>query len=214
MDKVFAAFLYGDTIVLTEGDARPVCRQHQGLRPAQPAEPENERVLSGPREGFTECFMPNLALIRRRVQRYTAEIQVSARRQPHEHRGLPVLYRRTVSSNSWLTRSGQARLTHSKSTACSTPTISPSASATTACRPFPPSARPNGRTSPPRGCWRVGAHRRGRQSGRADRAVSVSGVLSVQRRLLYQLSCRPTCRACCAASALFLRSRFPRCTPL
>ena len=31
------------------------------------SEPENERVLSGPREGFTECFMPNLALIRRRL---------------------------------------------------------------------------------------------------------------------------------------------------
>ena len=43
--KLFASFLYGDTVVFTEGDARPV----------------------GPREGFTECFMPNLALIRRRL---------------------------------------------------------------------------------------------------------------------------------------------------
>ncbi|MFR1150898.1 MAG: spore germination protein, partial [Butyricicoccus sp.] len=39
----------------------------KGFDKRSTAEPENERVLSGPREGFTECFMPNLALIRRRV---------------------------------------------------------------------------------------------------------------------------------------------------
>ena len=67
MNKVFAAFLYGDAIVLTDGDARPVLVNTKGFDKRSTAEPENERVLSGPREGFTECFMPNLALIRRRV---------------------------------------------------------------------------------------------------------------------------------------------------
>ena len=67
MNKVFAAFLYGDAIVLTDGDARPVLVSTKGFDKRSTAEPENERVLSGPREGFTECFMPNLALIRRRV---------------------------------------------------------------------------------------------------------------------------------------------------
>ena len=67
MNKVFAAFLYGDAIVLTNGDARPVLVNTKGFDKRSTAEPENERVLSGPREGFTECFMPNLALIRRRV---------------------------------------------------------------------------------------------------------------------------------------------------
>ena len=66
-DKLFASFLYGDTVVLTEGDAHPVVVNTKGFAMRSTAEPENERVLSGPREGFTECFMPNLALIRRRL---------------------------------------------------------------------------------------------------------------------------------------------------
>ena len=58
-----------ETVVtkLTDGDARPVLVNTKGFDKRSTAEPENERVLSGPREGFTECFMPNLALIRRRV---------------------------------------------------------------------------------------------------------------------------------------------------
>ena len=68
IDKALAAFLYGDTLVLTEGDARPLVVNTKGFARRSPEEPENERVLSGPREGFTECFMPNLALIRRRVR--------------------------------------------------------------------------------------------------------------------------------------------------
>lgn len=67
MDKLFASFLYGDSMVLTEGDARPVVVNTKGFSVRSASEPENERVLSGPREGFTESFMPNLALIRRRL---------------------------------------------------------------------------------------------------------------------------------------------------
>ena len=66
-NKLFASFLYGDTVVFTEGDARPVVVNSKGFSVRSANEPENERVLSGPREGFTECFMPNLALIRRRL---------------------------------------------------------------------------------------------------------------------------------------------------
>lgn len=66
-NKLFASFLYGDTVVFTEGDARPVVVNTKGFSVRSANEPENERVLSGPREGFTECFMPNLALIRRRL---------------------------------------------------------------------------------------------------------------------------------------------------
>lgn len=66
-DKLFASFLYGDTVVFTEGDALPVVVNTKGFAMRSSSEPENERVLSGPREGFTECFMPNLALIRRRL---------------------------------------------------------------------------------------------------------------------------------------------------
>lgn len=67
VNRMFASFLYGDTVIFTEGDARPVVVNTKGFAMRSSSEPENERVLSGPREGFTECFMPNLALIRRRL---------------------------------------------------------------------------------------------------------------------------------------------------
>lgn len=68
MDKVFSAFLYGDTVVLVDGDPRPAVVNTKGFAKRSPEEPDNEKVLRGPREGFTEAFMGNLALIRRRLR--------------------------------------------------------------------------------------------------------------------------------------------------
>lgn len=65
--QMLSALLYGDTVILTEGDARPVVVNTKGFSVRSATEPDNERVLRGPREGFTEAFMPNLALIRRRL---------------------------------------------------------------------------------------------------------------------------------------------------
>lgn len=68
MKKLFAAFLYGDTIVLVDGDSRPAVVNTKGFARRGPDEPNNEKVLRGPREGFTEMFMGNLSLIRRRLR--------------------------------------------------------------------------------------------------------------------------------------------------
>ena len=67
-DQLLAAFLYGDTIVLVDGDSRPAVVNTKGFAKRGPDEPDNEKVLRGPREGFTEAFMGNLALIRRRLR--------------------------------------------------------------------------------------------------------------------------------------------------
>ncbi len=67
-DKLLAAFLYGDTIVLVDGDSRPAVVNTKGFDKRGTEEPDNEKVLRGPREGFTESFMGNLALIRRRLR--------------------------------------------------------------------------------------------------------------------------------------------------
>lgn len=67
-DKLLTAFLYGDTIVLVDGDSRPAVVNTKGFDKRGPDEPDNEKVLRGPREGFTEAFMGNLALIRRRLR--------------------------------------------------------------------------------------------------------------------------------------------------
>ena len=68
VDKLVSAFLYGDTIVLVDGDSRPAIVNTKGFAKRGPDEPDNEKVLRGPREGFTEAFMGNLALIRRRLR--------------------------------------------------------------------------------------------------------------------------------------------------
>lgn len=68
MDKLLTAFLYGDTIILVDGDSRPAVVNTKGFPRRGPDEPDNEKVLRGPREGFTESFMSNLALIRRRLR--------------------------------------------------------------------------------------------------------------------------------------------------
>lgn len=65
--RMLSALLYGDSVVLTDGDARPVVVNSKGFRVRAGAEPDNERVLRGPREGFTEAFMLNLSMLRRRI---------------------------------------------------------------------------------------------------------------------------------------------------
>ncbi len=68
LQKMLSSFLYGDTVILTDGDARPVVVNTKGFSLRSSQEPDNERVLHGPREGFTEGFMTNLSMIRRRLR--------------------------------------------------------------------------------------------------------------------------------------------------
>ena len=63
-----SAMLYGDTLLLLEGSAAAITVNTKGWRSRGISEPENERVLQGPREGFDEAAMFNLAMIRRRLQ--------------------------------------------------------------------------------------------------------------------------------------------------
>lgn len=67
LDSMLSSLLYGDTVILTEGDPRPVVVNTKGFASRSSSEPDNERVLRGPREGFTEVFMTNLSMLRRRV---------------------------------------------------------------------------------------------------------------------------------------------------
>ena len=68
MTDILNAFLYGDSIVLIDGDPRAVVVNTKGFLMRSISEPDSEKVLSGPREGFIEGFMMNLALVRRRIK--------------------------------------------------------------------------------------------------------------------------------------------------
>lgn len=68
LDEAVKAMLYGDTLLLLENSHIAIVVNTKGWRTRGISEPENERVLQGPREGFDEAAMFNVAMLRRRLQ--------------------------------------------------------------------------------------------------------------------------------------------------
>ena len=61
------AVIYGDTVLLVDNSAKPLVINTKGWRTRGITEPADEKVLQGPREGFDEAAMLNLAMIRRKL---------------------------------------------------------------------------------------------------------------------------------------------------
>ncbi len=59
--------LYGDTVLLFDNCNVGINVNTKGWRTRGISEPENEKVIEGPREGFEEAIMLNVALLRRRL---------------------------------------------------------------------------------------------------------------------------------------------------
>lgn len=68
MTEILGKFLYGDSLILIDGDFCGIVVNTKGFLLRSIAEPESEKVLSGPREGFIEGFMMNLSLVRRKIK--------------------------------------------------------------------------------------------------------------------------------------------------
>lgn len=68
LTDILNAFIYGDSLVLVDGDDRCVICNTKGFAVRSSSEPESEKVISGSREGFIEAFMTNLSMIRRRLK--------------------------------------------------------------------------------------------------------------------------------------------------
>lgn len=62
------AITYGDSLLLINGCRKGLTINTKGWSMRSISEPEDERVLEGPREGFCEAAMINLSLIRRKLQ--------------------------------------------------------------------------------------------------------------------------------------------------
>ena len=60
--------MYGDTLLIIDGSRRALVINSKGWKTRGISEPEDERILEGPREGFEEAAMMNMALIRRKLQ--------------------------------------------------------------------------------------------------------------------------------------------------
>ncbi len=61
------AVLYGDTVILVQHSKKAILVNTKGFKTRGISEPDGERILQGPREGFGESAMTNMALIRRKL---------------------------------------------------------------------------------------------------------------------------------------------------
>lgn len=68
LEEVIAQILAGQTAVVVEGGKQVILIDSREYPIRSPQEPDIERVVRGPRDGFVETIVFNLALIRRRVR--------------------------------------------------------------------------------------------------------------------------------------------------
>lgn len=68
LDELLIAILSGDTAVLSEDSERARIVGTKGWNSRSVDEPQTEALIRGPRDGFTEDFRTNTALIRRRIR--------------------------------------------------------------------------------------------------------------------------------------------------
>ena len=67
LQDLLRGILYGDSALLIEGASTGLVMNTKGWRTRGVSEPKNETVLQGPREGFDEAAMLNLAQLRRKL---------------------------------------------------------------------------------------------------------------------------------------------------
>lgn len=65
---ILAGVLYGEALLLIDGSPYALSIDVKGWRTRGISEPDDERVLQGPREGFDEAALLNLAMLRRKLQ--------------------------------------------------------------------------------------------------------------------------------------------------
>lgn len=68
MENIVQAVVYGDTVMLADGCAEALLLNTKGWTVRSIMEPESERVLRGPREGFNESLLVNVSMMRRKLR--------------------------------------------------------------------------------------------------------------------------------------------------
>ena len=68
LSELVKALCYGDCLLLAEGDNRGLLMESKSFTSRSVTEPEGEKILSGPREGFSEVLMENLSMLRRKLR--------------------------------------------------------------------------------------------------------------------------------------------------
>lgn len=65
--KIISALTYGDSVLFVEGCKKVLIANTKGWISRTVTEPENEKVLQGPREGFNEKISDSVSMIQRRL---------------------------------------------------------------------------------------------------------------------------------------------------
>lgn len=68
IDEILESVFNGDTLLLIDGEAEALIIGTRGWQTREIEEPESEKALRSPREGFTESLMVNLSMIRRKLK--------------------------------------------------------------------------------------------------------------------------------------------------
>lgn len=67
ISQILQSILYGEALLLIDGSKTALTIDVKGWRTRGISEPQEERILQGPREGFEEAALLNLAMIRRKL---------------------------------------------------------------------------------------------------------------------------------------------------
>lgn len=76
LDDSIYHILSGDVCIFIDGAEKVIYCEAKGYAKRSVGEPDTESVLKGPREGFTEVFVDNLALLRRKAKNPNFKIEV------------------------------------------------------------------------------------------------------------------------------------------
>ncbi len=76
-DDILSSLVYGDTILFCEGASDAIIIDTKSFPHRSVSEPENEPSLKGPREGFNETLMQNMALIRKKIRTHHLKMEFS-----------------------------------------------------------------------------------------------------------------------------------------
>ncbi len=68
ISQILEGILYGEALLLIDNSYDALMLDVKGFRTRGINEPENERITEGPREGFEEAALLNLAMLRRKLQ--------------------------------------------------------------------------------------------------------------------------------------------------
>lgn len=67
VNKVIESIVRGDTILFAEGSSEALTINSKGWQTRAVEEPDGEKVVRGPREGFTESMIMNISMVRRKL---------------------------------------------------------------------------------------------------------------------------------------------------